>query len=153
MTNNPMIAAFADELSAHQYLEAMVWPNGPVCLRCGAPGRVGKIDGATTRIGTYKCYACRRLFCITHGTIFEGSHLPLHKWLQAIYLTDGGSKPIRPYHLARIVDVSCKTATDMLKKLRAAFEQEQAPGGERQQRNDVTRRRGDDQATGSNLPD
>jgi transposase-like protein len=119
MTNS-LVAAFADELSAHRYFEALIWPDGPVCLRCGVRGRVGQIDGATTRIGTYKCYACRKLFCITSGTIFERSHVPLHKWLQAIYLTNGGSARVLPYHLARIINVSCKTATSMLGKLGAA---------------------------------
>lgn len=125
MTNS-LVAAFADELSAHRYFETLVWPDGPVCLRCGTPGRVSQIDGATTRIGTYKCYACRKIFCLTSGTIFERSHVPLHKWLQAIYLTDGGSRRVLPYHLALIIKVSCKTATSMLQKLSAAAAREGA---------------------------
>ena len=112
------IAAFADELSAHRYLEVLLWPNGPVCPSRGAGGRrVGKLDGASTRIGAHKCYACRKVFSIVYGTLFEKSHVPLHKWLQAIYLTNGGATPVRPYHLAQIINVSSKTATNMLKKL------------------------------------
>jgi len=120
MSENPILAAFADELSAHRYLESVLWPRGPVCPRCRGSGRVGRLDGDTTRLGTFKCYSCRKIFCLTQGTIFEGSHVPLHKWLQAIYLTDGGCKPIRPYHLAQIINVSCKTATAMVRKLEHA---------------------------------
>jgi transposase-like protein len=107
---------FTDEASAHAYLEGIIWPSGPRCAHCGQ-GRVGKLNGATTRLGTYKCYGCRKVFNLTHGTIFSGSHVPLHKWLQAIYLTDGGTKPIRPFHLGRILNVSFKTAAHIMQRL------------------------------------
>lgn len=113
-------ARFKDELSAHRYLEGILWPNGPVCPRCGTRGRVRKLDGATTRIGAHKCYACRRIFSVTYGTIFSASHVPLHKWLQAIYLTRFGTVPMRPHHLQQIIDVSFKTASAMLRKLAEA---------------------------------
>src|SRR5512135_1322390 len=153
MTNNPMVAAFTDELRAHQYLESIMWPNGPTCLRCGARGRIGQLDGATTRIGTYKCYACRKIFCITQGTIFERTHVPLHKWLQAIYLTDGGSKAIVPYHLARIVNVSFKTATTMLEKLTAAAKRDGTYGLECREGGQAAGRRGDGEATARGFSD
>jgi transposase-like protein len=120
MDNNAILAAFADELSAHRYLERVLWPNGPTCPLCGERGRIGKLDGTSTRIGAHKCYACRRIFSITSGTIFYRSHVPLHKWLQVIYLTEGRTTPLRPFHLARIVDVTCKTAISMLRRLEKA---------------------------------
>lgn len=119
MLDNSMLAAFAGELDAHRYLEAILWPNGPVCPCCGIDGRVGRLDGASTRIGAHKCYSCRKIFSITYGTILERSHVPLHKWLQAIYLTDGGVNPIRPHHLSRILAVSFNTAKNMLLKLKS----------------------------------
>ncbi len=111
---------FLDELSAHRFLEGTLWPDGPTCPRCRARGRVGRLDGNSTRLGAYKCYACRRIFSITYGTVFSGSHVPLHKWLQAIYLTDGGAKPVRPQHLGKILNVSHKTAATIQQKLAAA---------------------------------
>lgn len=119
-TRQDSLARFADELSAHRYLEGILWPDGATCPRCGTQGRIGKLDGASTRLGSYKCYACRRTFSLTHGTIFSSSHVPLHKWLQAIYLTEGGTKPMRPHHLQRILNVSFKTATTMLRRLQDA---------------------------------
>jgi transposase-like protein len=108
---------FSNELSAHQYLEGIIWPNGAKCPHCGGTKRVGKLNGASTRLGTYKCYDCRRSFSVTHGTLFMSSHVPVHKWLQAIYLTDGGTKNIRPHHLQQILNVSFKTASFILRRI------------------------------------
>jgi len=123
------LAVFADELSAHRYLEGLLWPDGVSCPRCGKAGKVGKLNGATTRVGTYKCYVCRKAFSGLHGTLMSSSHVPAHKWLQAIYLTEGGTKPIRPFHLHQILNVSFKTASAMLRRIAeaAAQLQYQAP--------------------------
>jgi len=115
-----VLARFADELSAHRYLETVLWPDGMECPRCGSHGRIGKLNGESTRVGAYKCYACRKSFSVTYGTLFSSSHVPVHKWLQAIYLTDGGTRPIRPHHLQQILNVSFKTASSMLRRLTAA---------------------------------
>lgn len=119
---------FSNELSAHQYLEGIIWPNGVRCPHCGGTERIGKLNGASTRLGTYKCYACRRSFSVTYGTLFMASHVPVHKWLQAIYLTGGGAKNIRPHQLQRILNVSFKTASFILRRIsEAAASAEQTP--------------------------
>jgi transposase-like protein len=121
------LARFADELSAHRYLERLLWPHGVACPFCGNQERVGKLNGASTRLGAYKCYACRKSFTITHGTLLSSSHVPVHKWLQALYLTEGGAKQIRPHHLQQILNVSFKTASAMLRRISdAAAAAEQA---------------------------
>lgn len=114
------LAWFADELSAQRYLEAILWPDGIVCPHCGGRDRVGKLNGESTRVGAYKCYACRKSFSLTYGTIFHASHVPIHKWLQAIYLTDGGTKAIKPSSLQQFVNVSLKTASSMIGRLSEA---------------------------------
>jgi transposase-like protein len=111
---------FANELSAHRYLEGIIWPNGVTCPHCGGTERIGKLNGASTRLGTYKCYACRRSFSVTYGTMFMCSHVPVHKWLQAIYLTDGGTKKIRPHQLQQVLNVSFKTASFILRRISEA---------------------------------
>jgi transposase-like protein len=110
------LSMFADELSAHRYLEGLLWPNGVRCPHCSSV-RVGKLNGASKRLGTFKCYGCRKTFSILHGTLMSGSHVPPHKWLQAMYLTEGGTKPMRPHHLCRILDVSFKTAGSMMRRI------------------------------------
>jgi transposase-like protein len=111
------LAMFADEISAHRYLERVLWPDGVCCPRCGDHGRVSELNGASTRLGTYKCYQCRRIFSILHGTFMSASHVPAHKWLQAMYLTEGGTRPIRALHLARILNVSFKTASAIMRRI------------------------------------
>ena len=67
-----MMACLNDEVSAHRYVESKLWPNSPVCPRCGVRGRVDKVDGAATRIGVHKCHTCRRSFSITEGPFSKG---------------------------------------------------------------------------------
>ena len=67
-----------NEEAAFAFLEARVWPNGPVCPHCGAMGRIKKLRGKTTRVGLHKCYDCMKPFTVKVGTAFESSHVPLH---------------------------------------------------------------------------
>ncbi len=125
MSGNPnrvreTLALFADELSALSYLESILWPDGVCCPRCGHQGKAGKLNGASTRLGTYKCYNCRKTFSVLHGTLLSASHVPAHKWLQAIYLTEGGARPMRAHRLCRILNVSFKTAASMMRRLESA---------------------------------
>lgn len=117
------LAMFSDENSAHRYLERVLWPDGVGCPRCGNGGKVGELNGGSTRIGTYKCYKCRKIFSVLHGTLMSASHVPAHKWLQAMWLTEGGAKPMRAYHLARILNVSFKTASSMMRRMIEATRQ------------------------------
>ena len=115
-----VLALFADELSALRYLEGILWPNSAHCPHCGQVGKVGKLNGASTRVGTCKCYNCRKTFSVLHGTLMSASHVPAHKWLQAMYLTEGGTKPMSARHLCRILNVSFKTAGSMMRRLESA---------------------------------
>jgi len=93
------LAMFADEKSAHRYLERVLWPDGVCCPRCGSAARVRRLEGASTRLGAYKCYRCRKAFSLLHGTVMRSSHVPAHKRLQAMYLTQGSAKPMRAHQL------------------------------------------------------
>lgn len=117
------LAMFADEAVAYRYLERLLWPDGVRCPRCLSGARVRRLKGASTRMGTYKCYGCRKAFSSLHGTLMSASRVPAHKWLQAIYLTEGGTGRMRPYHLHRILNVSFKTASSMMKRLARATAQ------------------------------
>jgi transposase-like protein len=113
------LAIFADEVSAYRYLKRLRWPDGVWCPHCRS-AKVGSLNGASTHSGTYKCYSCRKLFSLLRGTLMSGSHVPPHKWLQAMYLTEGGAKPMRAHHLSRILDVSFKTASSMMRRISEA---------------------------------
>lgn len=110
-----------DEEAAYAWVEARVWPEGPVCPHCQGKARVSKMQGKATRIGLYKCYACRKQFRVTVGTIFEKSHVALHLWLQAFYLIVGSKKGISSNQLHRTLGVTLKTAWFMSHRIREAM--------------------------------
>jgi hypothetical protein len=108
---------FKDECAALELIEALVWPNGVVCPHCGETERTGVLRGLSTTSGTRKCYRCRKLFSVRSGTIFEFSHVPLHKWLKALFLTGCGTERIKPFQLSQAITVSFKTAALMLTQM------------------------------------
>lgn len=117
---------FHDEAAAYAYVEARVWPHGATCPKCGERERVSKMAGKSTRMGTYKCYACRKPFTVKIGTIFEASHVPMHIWLQAIYLMCGSKKGISSNQLYRTLGVTLKTAWFMSHRIREAMREDGA---------------------------
>jgi len=112
---------FHDEQVAFAYLEARLWPNGPVCPHCGGVDRVGKLKGKSTRVGVYKCYQCRKPFRVTVGTVFEASHVPVRLWLQCVHLMASSKKGISANQLHRTLGVTLKTAWFMAHRVREAM--------------------------------
>jgi transposase-like protein len=112
---------FHDEQAAFDYLEARLWPNGPVCPHCGGFDRISKMRGKSTRVGVYKCYQCRKPFRVTVGTVFESSHVPLRLWLQCVHLMASSKKGISSNQLSRTLGVTLKTAWFMSHRVREAM--------------------------------
>lgn len=113
--------SFHNEAAAYKFVESKLWPNGPVCPHCGGFERIGLMKGKATRIGTYKCYQCRKLFTVKIGTIFESSHIPLRFWLQAIALMTSSKKGISSNQLHRILGITLKSAWFMTHRVREAM--------------------------------
>lgn len=113
-----LFEAFPDENTARQYLELRLWPDGPICTQCNNGARITIRQGAQT--GYYHCNACMWDFTIRTGTIFERSHIPLHKWLYAMYLLVTARKGISSMQLAKEIGVTQKSAWFMLQRLREA---------------------------------
>jgi transposase-like protein len=110
-----------DEAAAYAWVEARVWPNGPICPHCGGVDRISKMGGKSTRIGTYKCYQCRKPFTVKVGTVFEASHVPMRLWLQAMFLLCSSKKGISSNQLHRTLGVTLKTAWFMSHRIREAM--------------------------------
>ncbi|MEC5325890.1 IS1595 family transposase [Aurantimonas sp. A3-2-R12] len=98
-----------------------MWPNGPVCPHCGGVERISAMKGKSTRIGTYKCYQCRKPFTVKVGTVFEASHVKMHLWLQVIFLMASSKKGISSNQLHRTLGVTLKTAWFMSYRIREAM--------------------------------
>jgi transposase-like protein len=112
---------FHHDEAAYRFVEARLWPNGPVCPHCGGVERISKMQGKSTRVGAYKCYQCRKPFTVKIGTIFEDSKVHMHLWLQAMYLIAGSKKGISSNQLHRILGVTLKTAWFMSHRIREAM--------------------------------
>jgi transposase-like protein len=108
---------FRIEQSALSKLESLVWPNGPVCVHCGATDRIGAVTGKGARPGLKFCCRCRKQFRVTMGTMFEGSHVPLHKWFQACFLLTASEAGISAHQLHLKLQITNKTALCMVHRL------------------------------------
>lgn len=113
--------AFQDEAAAYKWVESRVWPEGPICHHCGGIDRISPMKGKSTRIGTYKCYQCRKPFTVKVGTVFEASHVPMRLWLQAMFLMCSSKKGISSNQLHRTLGVTLKTAWFMSHRIREAM--------------------------------
>lgn len=121
-----------DEAAAFAHVEAMLWPEGPVCPHCGNDERIYELKGVRSkpskknpegveRHGLKKCGACRKQFTVRIGTIFEESHIPLHKWLQGIFLLTSSKKGISSNQLHRTLGITLKSAWFMSHRIREAM--------------------------------
>jgi transposase-like protein len=115
-------AKFQDPIEAATYLESIRWPDGPVCPHCGESERKPYPLKSKTR-KLYKCAACRKQYTVTVGTIFEGSHIPLNKWLLAFYLLCSSKKGMSAHQLHRMLGVTYKSAWFMAHRIRYSMEQ------------------------------
>jgi transposase-like protein len=113
---------FADEDAAFAYVEARMWPHGPICPHCGTVGEASRSKGKTTRPGLWNCRACRRPFTVRIGSVFESSHVPMRIWLQAIYLVCSSKKGISTRQLQRTLGGSMKTAWFLGHRIRAMMD-------------------------------
>jgi transposase-like protein len=114
--------AFHDENAARAYLESVRWPNGPVCGCCGLSDNVKVLGGGKSMgDGWYHCTQCREKFTVRKGSIFERSHVALHKWLLAFRLMASAKKGVSAHQLHRSLGVTYKTAWFMAMRIREAM--------------------------------
>jgi transposase-like protein len=118
---------YSNEDLAREHLEAILWPTGAYCPRCGAAeARVTKLEGKSTRPGVYKCKDCRKPFSVTVGTVMERSKIPLTKWVLAAHLMASSKKGMSAKQLERMLGVTYETAWFLAHRLREAMD---AKGG------------------------
>lgn len=106
---------FPNQEAARIYLEWRLWPNGPRCPVCGLPDRI-----TVRKAGYYRCNHCAEDFTVRTGTVMERSHIPLHKWLYAMYLLVTARKGISSLQLSKQIGVTQKSAWFLLHRLREA---------------------------------
>lgn len=104
---------------AREHLEALLWPDGPVCPHCKERDRASKIKGG--RSGLYFCNVCREQFTVTVGTVFERSKIPLNKWVMATHFMSASKTGISAHQLHRMLDITYKSAWFMCHRIREAM--------------------------------
>jgi len=115
ISTHELFQMFPDQEAARVYLEGRLWPMGPKCPVCGLGERITVRTG-----GFYRCNQCKEDFTVRTGTIFERSHIPLHKWLYAMYLLVTARKGISSMQLSKEIGITQKSAWFMLHRLREA---------------------------------
>jgi transposase-like protein len=110
-----LFALIPDQETARVYLETRLWPNGPHCPVCGLNDRL-----TPRKKGFFRCNQCKEDFTVRTGTVFERSHIPLHKWIYAMYLLVTARKGISSLQLAKEIGITQKSAWFVLHRLREA---------------------------------
>src|ERR1051325_6403822 len=110
-------AIFHDEAKATAHMEANRWPDGASCPHCGSLN-VHKMAGKT-QAGMFLCNDCREKFTVRTGTVFERSHIPLHKWLMGLHIMAASKKSVSALQLQRMLGLgSYRTAWFMCHRCR-----------------------------------
>jgi transposase-like protein len=112
---------FQDANKAREYLEALRWPNGPICPHCGSIEKHYKLQGVSTRPGLWKCKDCRKQFSVTVNTVFADSKIPLNKWLLVVHLMCASKKAVSAHQIHRMLGITYKTAWFMCHRVREAM--------------------------------
>ena len=117
-----------NERKARDLLEKVRWPQGPICPHCVVVGghyRVVPKKGSRSpvREGVWKCRDCRKQFTVTVGTVFQGSKIPLSKWVTAIYLMGHSAKDLNVYQLHKKLELTYKSATSMARRINQSMRQ------------------------------
>jgi transposase-like protein len=113
---------FTNETSAIAHMEAARWGadySALFCPLCGSDK--AKKMGGKTQAGMFLCADCRGKFTVRTGTIFERSHIPLHKWLLATHLMAASKKGISAHQLHRLLGITYKSAWFMAHRIREAM--------------------------------
>jgi transposase-like protein len=110
---------FRDDEAAREFLEGILWPDGPVCPHCGVIGHAY----ATKRSGVYRCAEteCRKDFTVTMKTVMERSHIALHKWLQGFHFIASSKKGVSSHQLHRTLGITYRSAWFMEHRIREAM--------------------------------
>ena len=119
---------YSDANKAREHLEALHWPHGPVCPRCGSLDGITKLQGKSTRPGVHKCNGCRKPFTVTVGTIFEDSKIPLNKWLMAFRLMASSKKGMSAHQLHRSLGITYKSAWFLAHRIRESMDDSAVSG-------------------------
>ena len=106
---------FPDEQKAREWFEKKRWNGNAICPYCSAEKAY-----KTGRIGVYQCRKCHRDFTVRTHTVMHRSHIPMHKWLYAMYCLVTARKGVSSLQLSKELGVTQKSSWFLLQRLREA---------------------------------
>ena len=112
---------YQNEDAARAHLEAIRWPNGVVCPHCGETENARPLKGDSMGQGWYYCPDCKKKFTVRVGTVYERSHIPLHKWLLGFRLVASSKKGVSAHQLHRTLGLTYKSAWFLAHRIREAM--------------------------------
>lgn len=112
---------YHDEEAARLYLQEVRWPEGVFCPFCGTLDGIKPLGGDSMGPGWFYCTACQDKFTVRVGSIFERSHIPLHKWLLAFRLMASSKKGVSAHQLHRTLGITYKSAWFLAMRIREAM--------------------------------
>jgi len=107
---------FSTEEACRQYLFDVRWADGFKCPKCShtESWKLGR--------GIRKCKKCRRDISVTAGTVFQGRHLPLRIWFQALWTVVSQKHGVSALGLSRLLGIKRQmTGWQLLKKIRTGM--------------------------------
>jgi len=115
-TMQDFMDGFSTEAACRQYLVEVRWSDGFKCPRCShaEAWKLGR--------GILKCKKCKRDISVTAGTVFQGRHLPLRIWFQALWSVVSQKQGVSALGLSRLLGIRRQmTGWQLLKKIRTAM--------------------------------
>jgi len=109
---------FPDELTARNWFESLVWPDGRYCPHCN---NTKTKEHGNPSCAPYWCGACRSYFSAKTGTAIAKSKVPYRKWAFAIYICATNIKGVSSTKLHTDLNVTQKTAWFMLHRIKEAW--------------------------------
>ncbi len=112
---------YHDEDAARAYIEGVRWPDFVICPHCGSFDKIGQLGGESMGPGWWYCGSCQDKFTVRVGSIFERSHIPLHKWLLAFRMMSSSKKGVSAHQLHRTLGITYKSAWFLGHRIREAM--------------------------------
>lgn len=109
---------YPDEEAARQYFEERRWKGNKACPYCRSTNiRECKDHNPMP----YRCKECDMYFSVRTRTSMERSHIPLHKWLTAIYFLGTSRKGISSIELGKQLGITQKSAWFLAHRIRKGW--------------------------------
>ena len=116
-----LIKMFPNDEAAREWIEKIVWPNGPRCPECGTDNVQSNIKHKSM---THRCRECdgKPRFSVKTGTVMQSSKLGYQTWAIAAYLVTTNLNGVSSMKLHRNLEITQKSAWHLMHRLRKTYE-------------------------------